>query len=94
MPENQDKTKPIEVTVKDLPLHCPMPDAPLWARHPRVFRRPRHRQGKVPLLRRRIRHHGRAAQGSPLTPPSGPRPARGRQRPRVTSALSSRKSAA
>ena len=28
---------PIEVTAHDLPLHCPMPDAPLWARHPRVF---------------------------------------------------------
>lgn len=25
------------VTEKDLPLHCPMADAPLWARHPRVF---------------------------------------------------------
>ena len=28
---------PFEVTANDLPLHCPMPDAPLWARHPRVF---------------------------------------------------------
>lgn len=27
----------VEVTAKDLPLHCPLPDAPLWARHPRVF---------------------------------------------------------
>jgi uncharacterized Zn-finger protein len=27
----------IEVTAHDLPLHCPMPDAPLWSRHPRVF---------------------------------------------------------
>lgn len=27
----------IEVTQKDLPLHCPMPSAPLWSRHPRVF---------------------------------------------------------
>ena len=27
----------VELTEKDLPLHCPMPDAPLWARHPRVF---------------------------------------------------------
>lgn len=27
----------VEVTEKDLPLHCPMPDAPLWSRHPRVF---------------------------------------------------------
>ena len=28
---------PNEVTAHDLPLHCPMPDAPLWARHPRIF---------------------------------------------------------
>jgi uncharacterized Zn-finger protein len=27
----------IEVTEKDLPVHCPQPSAPLWARHPRVF---------------------------------------------------------
>jgi uncharacterized Zn-finger protein len=27
----------VEVTQKDLPLHCPMPGAPLWSRHPRVF---------------------------------------------------------
>ena len=36
MAENTTAT-PIEVTAHDLPLHCPMPDAPLWARHPRVF---------------------------------------------------------
>lgn len=29
--------KPIEITATDLPLHCPTKDAPLWARHPRVF---------------------------------------------------------
>jgi uncharacterized Zn-finger protein len=29
--------KEVAVTEKDLPLHCPMPGAPLWARHPRVF---------------------------------------------------------
>lgn len=29
--------KTVEVTAHDLPLHCPLPDAPLWARHPRVF---------------------------------------------------------
>jgi uncharacterized Zn-finger protein len=29
--------KEVSVTEKDLPLHCPMPGAPLWARHPRVF---------------------------------------------------------
>jgi uncharacterized Zn-finger protein len=27
----------VEVTEKDLPLHCPQADAPLWSRHPRVF---------------------------------------------------------
>jgi uncharacterized Zn-finger protein len=27
----------VEVTQKDLPLHCPVPGAPLWSRHPRVF---------------------------------------------------------
>lgn len=37
MAENQDKTQTIEITAKDLPLYCPRPDAPLWARHPRVF---------------------------------------------------------
>ncbi len=28
---------PIEITAHQLPLYCPLPDAPLWARHPRVF---------------------------------------------------------
>lgn len=37
MPENTNKNDPIKVTAHDLPLACPMPDAPLWARHPRVF---------------------------------------------------------
>ncbi|KAF7598066.1 MAG: hypothetical protein CGU28_14955 [Candidatus Dactylopiibacterium carminicum] len=37
MAENTDKNQPIAVEAKDLPLHCPQPDAPLWARHPRVF---------------------------------------------------------
>lgn len=27
----------IDVTAHDLPLACPRPGAPLWARHPRVF---------------------------------------------------------
>lgn len=39
MAEN-NSSKPIavtEITARDLPLHCPLPDAPLWARHPRVF---------------------------------------------------------
>jgi len=32
-----DTARQVEVTGKDLPLHCPLPGAPLWARHPRVF---------------------------------------------------------
>ena len=36
MAENTTAT-PIEISAHDLPLHCPMPDAPLWALHPRVF---------------------------------------------------------
>ncbi len=27
----------VDVTAHDLPLACPRPGAPLWARHPRVF---------------------------------------------------------
>jgi uncharacterized Zn-finger protein len=34
---NSDNSRLVELTEKDLPLHCPMTDAPLWARHPRVF---------------------------------------------------------
>lgn len=32
-----EKSRQVEVTATDLPLHCPTPAAPLWARHPRVF---------------------------------------------------------
>jgi uncharacterized Zn-finger protein len=34
---SRDTARSIEVSEKDLPLHCPLADAPLWARHPRVF---------------------------------------------------------
>ena len=37
MSSNPDTALQVEVTEKDLPLHCPMPGAPLWSRHPRVF---------------------------------------------------------
>ena len=32
-----DSARLVEITRHDLPLHCPRPGAPLWARHPRVF---------------------------------------------------------
>jgi uncharacterized Zn-finger protein len=35
--QGADRSRVVEVTAKDLPFHCPTPDAPLWARHPRVF---------------------------------------------------------
>lgn len=31
------KDQVIEVTAKDLPLHCPTPQMSLWNAHPRVF---------------------------------------------------------
>lgn len=32
-----DTGRQIEVTAKDLPLHCPTPAMMLWDAHPRVF---------------------------------------------------------
>jgi uncharacterized Zn-finger protein len=32
-----DSAREVTLTDRDLPLHCPLPGAPLWARHPRVF---------------------------------------------------------
>jgi len=31
------ESREIEVTAKDLPLHCPTKEVALWASHPRVF---------------------------------------------------------
>lgn len=30
-------TKVIEISAKDLPLHCPTDEVALWCSHPRVF---------------------------------------------------------
>lgn len=32
-----DKDPTVAVTQADLPIACPRPGAPLWARHPKVF---------------------------------------------------------
>ena len=32
-----NRKQEIEVTAKDLPLHCPTPETALWCSHPRVF---------------------------------------------------------
>ena len=36
VPAERDQ-RTVELSEKDLPLHCPAPGAPLWSRHPRVF---------------------------------------------------------
>ena len=35
--QTANKSRKIEVTAADLPLHCPMPSMLLWNAHPRVF---------------------------------------------------------
>ncbi len=37
MTQTSDTTREVKLTAQDLPLHCPRPDSPLWARRPRVF---------------------------------------------------------
>lgn len=37
MAQAQTDQHSVELSDKDLPLHCPGPGAPLWSRHPRVF---------------------------------------------------------
>lgn len=34
---NPGRDREVEVTVADLPLHCPLPSQKLWNSHPRVF---------------------------------------------------------
>ncbi|OGA23566.1 MAG: hypothetical protein A3I01_13240 [Betaproteobacteria bacterium RIFCSPLOWO2_02_FULL_65_24] len=33
----QVQQRTVEVTARDLPLHCPTPSTPVWNMHPRVF---------------------------------------------------------
>jgi uncharacterized Zn-finger protein len=37
MVQTQKKDEVIAITEKDLPLHCPTPNTPVWSMHPRVF---------------------------------------------------------
>lgn len=37
MSELNETAREVTVTADDLPLHCPRPGSPLWARHPRVY---------------------------------------------------------
>jgi uncharacterized Zn-finger protein len=33
----QEQQRTVEVTERDLPLHCPTSSTPVWNMHPRVF---------------------------------------------------------
>jgi len=33
----EESGQPVAVSLQDLPLACPRPGAPLWAKHPRVY---------------------------------------------------------
>jgi uncharacterized Zn-finger protein len=58
------KEREVTVTEKDLPLHCPMPDAPLWARHPRVFLDvPHEREALCPYCGTKYVYKGAAPRG-------------------------------
>lgn len=63
MAENTDKNQPIAIEAKDLPLACPMPDAPLWARHPRVFLDLHGGEAKCPYCGAHYVLHGEAPKG-------------------------------
>lgn len=36
LPSELDR-KSVEVSARDLPLHCPLPSQAVWNKHPRVF---------------------------------------------------------
>lgn len=64
MAENTDKAQSIPVTAAELPLHCPQPGAPLWARHPRVFLDLAHGgEAKCPYCGAHYVLHGEAPKG-------------------------------
>ena len=35
--QTENKSRHIEVSTEDLPLHCPTPSMVLWNAHPRVY---------------------------------------------------------
>lgn len=64
MNEVKDTARVVAVTARDLPLHCPLPDAPLWARHPRVFLDPlKTGEADCPYCGTRYIYSGEAPKG-------------------------------
>jgi uncharacterized Zn-finger protein len=61
---SSDTARLVELTAKDLPLHCPMPGAPLWSRHPRVFLDVvKHGEALCPYCGTKYRYKGAAPKG-------------------------------
>ncbi|HMM55342.1 MAG TPA: zinc-finger domain-containing protein [Candidatus Desulfobacillus sp.] len=64
MSEARDDVRVVGVTARDLPLHCPPPGAPLWARHPRVYLDPvRTGEAVCPYCGTRYTFSGKAPTG-------------------------------
>lgn len=60
----KDAARVVAVTAEDLPLHCPPPGAPLWARHPRVFLDPlKTGEAVCPYCSTRYTFSGKAPSG-------------------------------
>ncbi len=54
----------ITVSAQDMPLHCPPPNEPLWARHPRVFLNPvKSGEATCPYCNTRYIFQGEAPKG-------------------------------
>ena len=61
---SNDTSRQVDLTEKDLPLHCPMPGSPLWARHPRVFPDVvKHGEALCPYYGTKYRYKGTAPTG-------------------------------
>jgi uncharacterized Zn-finger protein len=59
-----DTAREVAITAKDLPLHCPRPGSPLWARHPRVFLDVlKHDEATCPYCGTKYRYSGEKPQG-------------------------------
>jgi len=64
----ENKSRLIEITAADLPLHCPMPAMLLWNAHPRVFLPIReHRRGAVSVLWYALHAERRRGRRAPLS---------------------------
>ena len=63
--QTENKSRHIEVTAADLPLHCPMPSMLLWNAHPRMFKKKKKTgEALCPYCGTRYTLKGGAAKGA------------------------------